>query len=366
MAKKAKTSDAAAAGAGNKVYCAVPKTPPRVFAPAVTPIRQALILANGSRWRKDEKLTYYIFGADSPPWAATDDQRRLVKKAFAKWKDLGLEIEFGEVTDPRQAQIRIGFLSGDGHWSYIGREVLGFSARERTLNLDPQDPDLAGARGLDIALHEIGHTLGFPHEHQNPKAGIQWNESAVIAYFAQPPNRWSRELTEFNIIRKINPQDVDGSDWDKDSIMHYAFPAGLINVPPEYRTKPLIPNGGLSPRDIELVRHWYGDAPPEEELFLGVSVKLGIDVGQQKNYLFTPTLTRTYNVQTFSPGGQADTIIDVSQETDSGWEKMVEDDDSGLDKNAMVQTILVRDQRYRIRVKLLFADHRDDVLVMLW
>ena len=27
----------------------------------------------------------------------------------------------------------------------------------------------------DTALHGIGHTLGLPHEHQNPNAGIVWD-----------------------------------------------------------------------------------------------------------------------------------------------------------------------------------------------
>ena len=156
---------------------------------------------------------------------------------------------------------------------------------------------------------------------------------------------------------------MDGSPWDKDSIMHYQFAKGLIDVPEEYKTKPLIPKGGLSDRDIELVRKWYGDAPPEEEMFLGMSVKLGITAGKQKNYVFKPAMTRTYNLQTF---GQADTIIDVSQESNGDWEKMAEADDSGLDKNAALQTILVKGQHYRVRVRLLYSDSPDDVLFMVW
>jgi len=46
--------------------------------------------------------------------------------------------------------------------------------------------DKAYAFGLDTAVHEIGHSLGFPHEYQNPKAGIVWNEEAVYAALGQP------------------------------------------------------------------------------------------------------------------------------------------------------------------------------------
>ena len=71
--------------------------------------------------------------------------------------------------------------------------------------------------------HEIGHTIGFPHEHQNPNAGIVWDEEAVYRALGGPPNNWSRETTFHNIIRKIQPDRVQGSTWDPDSVMHYPF-----------------------------------------------------------------------------------------------------------------------------------------------
>ena len=49
--------------------------------------------------------------------------------------------------------------------------------------------DLTQPGEIDTAIHEIGHTLGFPHEHQNPHAGIVWDEEAVYAALAQPPNQ---------------------------------------------------------------------------------------------------------------------------------------------------------------------------------
>ena len=109
---------------------------------------------------------------------------------------------------------------------------------------------------LDTAVHEIGHLVGFPHERQNPNAGIVWNEEAVYAALAKPPNSWTREITFWNIIRKIDPDTVQGSSWDPNSIMHYPFERGLINEPAQYR-QGLQPAGALSQRDITWVRAFY-------------------------------------------------------------------------------------------------------------
>ena len=129
--------------------------------------------------------------------------------------------------DINDAEIRIGFLQGDGAWSYVGRDVIDIPGQhERTMNFGwdlKRDP-----RGVDTPVHEIGHTLGFPHEHQNPFAGIVWDESAVYRFFAGSPNFWSRQKTFHNVLRKLPERSVEGSKWDPNSIMHYPFDAGLI------------------------------------------------------------------------------------------------------------------------------------------
>ena len=149
-----------------------------------------------------------------------------VRKGFKSWADLGIGIKFREVISRDQAMVRIGFMSGDGSWSYVGRDILDIAADQRTMNFGWNV-----ANDIDTAIHEIGHTLGYEHEHQNPFSGIVWDKEKVYAALAEPPNNWSREKTFFNIIRKLSVNSVQGTQWDPNSVMHYPFEIGLIKNP---------------------------------------------------------------------------------------------------------------------------------------
>ena len=53
-----------------------------------------------------------------------DDQKKVVRDGFNVWKNLGIGIKFEEVSNPGDAQIRIGFLRGGGTWSAVGRDLF--------------------------------------------------------------------------------------------------------------------------------------------------------------------------------------------------------------------------------------------------
>ena len=223
----------------------------------MAPPRFELITLFRKKWVNGTVLRYYFFDEESDgefvqgsggaqewrSWVGPEAQREVVRRAFQAWMDVGIGVSFQEVASRDEAEIRIGFMRGDGSWSYVGRDLidLNLSVNERTMNFG-WDLTRSPAE-LDTAIHEIGHTLGFPHEHQNPNAGIVWNEEAVYAALAKPPNRWDRQKTFYNIIRKIAPDTVQGSNWDPDSVMHYRSRlhpgAGRVSQRCEARRRPL-------------------------------------------------------------------------------------------------------------------------------
>lgn len=338
-------------------YCALAVVPERVFAPDVNPNRAELIRVLDRKWANGTVLHHYFFDT-------TEEQKNVVREAFGIWKDLGIGLKFEEVDSPADAEVKIGFVRGDGAWSFVGRDVIDLAPGpdEVTMNFGwdlTRDPS-----EIDTAVHEIGHTLGFPHEHQNPNAGIVWDEEAVYAALAKPPNSWSRQRTHFNVIRKIDPDTVQGSEWDPNSVMHYPFGPGLIEEPAQYRSG-LAPAGGLSDRDKTWVRTFY---PPlsdtdYEELKPFESARLAIAAGEQRNFVIRPEATRYYEIRTF---GTSDTVMVLFEDLNEEPRYLTADDDSGEDRNAYIRIRLIKGREYILRIRLYYATRAGETAVMMW
>ncbi len=345
-------------GEGRAAYCSVPQLPERQFGPEVSVERASLIRVMAKKWVNGTNLHYYFFLGS--PWGTSEAEKEVVRRAFRVWKDLGIGLDFTEVSKPEDAEIRIGFLRGDGAWSYVGRDVLHQGQNERTMNFGW---DISQPGEIDTAIHEIGHTIGFPHEHQNPNAGIVWDEEAVYRELGGPPNFWSREDTHWNIIRKIPPDTVQGSKWDPNSVMHYPFGPGLIKKPEQYQNG-LFPQPGLSEKDREQVRLFYPvEAPDHPELRPFEAQRLSLGRGEQKNFAVVPPASRSYDFRTF---GDSDTVMVLFEDRDGELGYVKGDDDSGTDLNASFRVRLAKGRRYVLRTRLYFNWSSGDSAVMMW
>ncbi|MBB3176594.1 M12 family metallopeptidase [Variovorax sp. Sphag1AA] len=346
-------------------YCSQPIQPLRQFAIGIPAGRTRAILAASKKWVSGTQITYYCFKrGDSVPaaWLGGDADIGVVDQAFDTWAKLGIGISFRRVNAPADAMVRIGFNPSDGSWSYVGRDVLNIkSLQERTMNFGWP---LTTVYGRDTALHEIGHTIGLEHEHQNPNAGITWNRQAVLDYFKGPPNSWDDAQIEWNILRKIPVSEIKGTTWDPDSVMEYQFGAGLIDAPAAYKAG-IKPKGGLSPADKSWVLESYPGvkAPNVSALTVGLSQLLKLNAGETRIFDFSPPRTRTYNIGTF---GTSDTVLVLFEVTPAGNVQIAGADDSGTDLNAKVSMRLQKDRRYQIGVRLYYADAALETSLMVW
>jgi Astacin (Peptidase family M12A) len=335
-------------------YCALPPQPVRELPPGMPHDRQRAILLGAGKWVNGTTLHYTFL--EGP-----EDQRAVVRESFAAWKALPIGLNFAEVPDRTDSEVRIGFDQSDGSWSYVGRQILEQGVNKPTMNFGW---DLTSDYGHTTALHEIGHTVGLPHEHQNPFAGIVWDEPAVYAYFAGDPHFWPRDQTFHNVLRKLSAAEVSGSSWDPDSVMEYDFPPGLIKEPAPYRNG-IHPPGGLSPVDQEWARKWYpGEAPPaERRLEPFKSLPLGLQPAEQADLVIVPPATRRYKIATF---GTADTVMVLFEDDHGELRYLKGADDSGTDTNASLSWRLFKGRRYVLKVRLYWAGDSGETAVMYW
>ncbi|WP_394747121.1 M12 family metallopeptidase [Spongiimicrobium salis] len=356
---------------GRMQYCNLPIVKERIFDNRISSKREKLIRVSEKKWANGTVLNYYFFDSNedgewihysdgSKEWITykgSNKEKAVVRKAFDVWKSIGIGLSFTEVKDIGDAEIRIGFMKGDGSWSYIGRDVLEVPVSQRTMNFGWNIQD-----EIDTALHEIGHSLGFKHAHQSNNSGIEWDEEAVYKFFSGAPNYWDKETIFYNILRKVDPDNVEASKWDPNSIMQYSFNSGLIEAPEIYQDG-LYPESGLSEHDIEWARFFY---PIVDDTMIALTPakteQITLSYGTQSSFVFKPKASRKYSIKTL---GEMDGVMVLFKKGPQGrLQYLSGDDDSGVDENAEINYKLLKDEEYVITYRQYYNTGKESAIVL--
>jgi hypothetical protein len=184
------------------------------------PLKMALF--TGKRWKPGRTLGIRFLDGSKTQRSQTEHYASV----WEQYANVKMKFDAGP-----KAEVRISFEADPGSWSAVGTDCLlreVFPLAEPTMNFGWLRDDTELEEYRRVVLHEFGHALAAIHEHQNPKGGVRWNEKAVYAYFSGPPNNWSKEEIDFNILQKYKLDQLNASDFDIKSIMLYSFPPQLI------------------------------------------------------------------------------------------------------------------------------------------
>lgn len=239
--------------------------PPEAKGPPAAQLRAVVVRT--VTWRPGTSIKACFHGG-------TQKAQERVMRVAREWQQYAnVVLDFEEGGSPRKCKgdnhedIKITFIDNKGWWSTIGTLSrrqdpsmnLQFFGSDTPMYTNGQPAPEAVMR--TIILHEFGHALGLLHEHQSPNANCDAEIDWEAAYKVGAQMGWDKEQVDRNFRQFVNSVELNATDVDRKSIMHYSLAPVLFKRGKE--SPCWVPeNGDLSERDRQFIASIYPkDAP---------------------------------------------------------------------------------------------------------
>jgi hypothetical protein len=129
------------------------------------------------------------------------------------------------VETKRDGQIRIARASS-GYWSYLGTDVLLIPRNRQTMNLQGFTMNTPESEYRRVIRHEMGHSLGFPHEHMRQALVDRIDPQKAYEYFLRTQG-WDQQMVDQQVLTSLDELSLMSTPPDQTSIMCYQLPGSI-------------------------------------------------------------------------------------------------------------------------------------------
>lgn len=186
-------------------------------------VRPSMAQGIARLWSQNDKL----WGQESLLRVAfLSGSRSQQDKAWREFQEVDALVNLTLIrsSDP-DAEIRVRFDAGLGHWSYVGTDCLKVKRGQPTMNIALGSMEFR-SEWRRVAQHELMHALGFEHEHQSPVSDIPWDRAAVYAWYGRTQG-WSKSQIDYQVLKRYGGGNWNGTAYDPTSIMQYPVEAAM-------------------------------------------------------------------------------------------------------------------------------------------
>jgi len=164
----------------------------------------------------------------SPDWRHYFES--MIKAAASEWSRHA-DVNFHFISPDSNEKVDfevVVYTSNERPHSRRGRSSHGsvdFSQKVINLNLPG---DASPGSHFKVALHELGHVLGFQHEHQHPDRNFNFDFDFLMSKCGLGSKNTCRRSIEHNSMLTFSGSKFEVKDYDVESIMHYGVHRPLI------------------------------------------------------------------------------------------------------------------------------------------
>jgi hypothetical protein len=189
------------------------------FQPARGVMEPAAIAVLTTKYWRSSGVTLSVSFMDGGP----ADLRKRILEHFNAWGAFA-NVKFAETTSGGQVRVSRG---RGGYYSYLGTDILSIPANQHTMNLEGFTMQTSEREFKRVVRHEVGHTLGCPHEHMRASIIARLDVRKTIDYFRRTQG-WSEQQTRQQVLTPLSEASILGTtEADDESIMTYQLPASI-------------------------------------------------------------------------------------------------------------------------------------------